>query len=155
MTPEVALEKREQMIEDGFCVINDVLSEAFLQELRDESERLIAGHVQPEDVIYQGQHVNVRGDDNVHIKKLLEWEPSREALEQVGFGDFTTSGGIIILTKRSGRAGTLLAPRLDALERSTQLCTVAPNDFSQLLSHRYDTRKRMFKDHSRHPSQTG
>ena len=102
MTPEVALEKREQMIEDGFCVIDDVLSEAFLQELHDESERLIAGHVQPEDVIYQGQHVNVRGDDNVHIKKLLEWEPSCEALEQIGFGDFTASGGIIILTKDPG-----------------------------------------------------
>ena len=102
MTPEVALEKREQMIEDGFCVIDDVLSEAFLQELRDESERLIVGHVQPEDVIYQGQHVNVRGDDNVHIKKLLEWEPAREGLEQIGFGDFTTSGGIIILTKDPG-----------------------------------------------------
>ena len=42
MTPEVALEKREQMIEEGFCVVDDVLTEAFLQELRDESERLIA-----------------------------------------------------------------------------------------------------------------
>ena len=32
MTPEVALEKREQMIEEGFCVIDDVLTEEFLQE---------------------------------------------------------------------------------------------------------------------------
>ena len=99
MTPEVALEKREQMIEDGFCVIDDILTETFLQELQDESERLIAGHVQPDDVIYQGQHVNVHGNDNAYIKKLLEWQPARDALEQLGFGDFTASGGIIILTK--------------------------------------------------------
>ena len=102
MTPEVALEKREQMIEEGFCVVDDVLTEAFLQELHDESERLIAGHVEPDDVVYQGQHVNVRGDDNPHIQKLLEWQPAREALEQIGFGDFVSSGGIIILTKESG-----------------------------------------------------
>ena len=102
MTPEVAVQKREQMIEEGFCVVDDVLTEAFLQELRDESERLIAGHIEPEDVIYQGQHVNVRGEDNTHIQKLLEWQPSRDALEQIGFGDFVSSGGIIILTKESG-----------------------------------------------------
>ncbi|MXV84821.1 phytanoyl-CoA dioxygenase family protein [Candidatus Poribacteria bacterium] len=102
MTPEVAIQKREQMIEEGFCIVDNVLTEEFLQELRDESERLIAGHVEPEDVIYQGQHVNVRGEDNTHIQKLLEWQPSREALEQIGFGDFVSSGGIIILTKESG-----------------------------------------------------
>ena len=102
MTPEVAIQKREQMIEEGFCVVDDVLTEAFIQELHDESERLIAGHVEPEDVIYQGQHVNVRGEDNTHIQKLLEWQSSRDALEQIGFGDFVSSGGIIILTKESG-----------------------------------------------------
>ena len=153
MTPEVALEKREQMIEDGFCVIDDVLTEEFLQELHDESERLIAGHVEPDDVVYQGQHVNVRGENNPHIQKLLEWQPSRDALEQIGFGDFTTSGGIIILTKESGGPPTLLAPRLDALERSAQLRAVAPNDFSQLLSHRYKPGKWMFKGYSGHTSQ--
>lgn len=102
MTPEVALAKREQMLHDGYCVIDDILSEEFLKELRDESERLIAGHVQPDDVIYQGQHVNVRGEENQHIQKLLEWQPARDALEQIGFGDFTTAGGIIILTKDPG-----------------------------------------------------
>ncbi len=102
MTPEVAIQKREQMIEDGFCMVDDVLTDEFLQELRDESERLIAGHVEPDDVVYQGQHVNVHGNDNPYIKRLLEWQPSREALEQLGFGDFQASGGIIILTKEPG-----------------------------------------------------
>jgi hypothetical protein len=80
-------------------VIDDILTEDFLQELHNESERLIASHTPPDDVKYQGQHVGVRGADNAHIQKLLEWEPSRQALEQLGFGDFKSSGGIIILTK--------------------------------------------------------
>ena len=116
MTPEVALEKRKQMIEDGFCVIDDILTEEFLQELRDESERLIAGHVQPDDVIYQGQHVNVRGEDNAYIQKLLAWQPSCDALEQIGFGDFNSLRRNYHLDERPGRTRTLLAPRLDALE---------------------------------------
>ena len=47
MTPEVALQKREQVMRDGYCVVDDVLTEDFLQELREESERLIAGHEPP------------------------------------------------------------------------------------------------------------
>ena len=30
MTPEIALQKREQMIRDGFCVINNILTDEFL-----------------------------------------------------------------------------------------------------------------------------
>ena len=102
MTPEVALEKREQMLRDGFCIVDDILMDEFLQELHDESERLITNHVEPADLVYQGQHVNVRGADNPYIEKLLKWQPSWDALEQIGFGDFMASGGIIILTKESG-----------------------------------------------------
>jgi hypothetical protein len=99
MTPEVAIDKREQMIRDGYCAIDDILTEDFLQELREESERLIESHEPPDDVKYQGQHVGVRGEDNAIIQKLLDWGPSRQALEQLGFGDFLSTGGIIILTK--------------------------------------------------------
>ena len=102
MTPEAAVEKREQMMRDGYCVIDDILTEDFLQELREESERLIDAHEPPPDVKYQGQHVNVRGADNGIIQKLLDWRPSRQVLEQLGFGDFESTGGIIILTKDPG-----------------------------------------------------
>ena len=102
MTVEEAIEKREQMIRDGYCVIDDILTEDFLQELHEESERLIKAHEPPDDVKYQGQHVNVRGADNAIIQKLLDWGPSRQALNQLGFGDFSSTGGIIILTKDSG-----------------------------------------------------
>ena len=101
MTPETALKTRDDMLRDGYCVIDDILTDEFLEELRGESERLIANHTEHEEFRYQGQHVNVRGEDNPIIQKLLEWEPSRRALEQLGFGDFQTSGGIIILTKEA------------------------------------------------------
>ncbi|MBV7334528.1 phytanoyl-CoA dioxygenase family protein [Chloroflexi bacterium TSY] len=102
MTPKTALEKREQMLRDGYCVIDDILTDEFLQELNDESERLIAGHVPPPDVRYQGQHVNVHRSENEVIHRLLDWAPTRQALEELGFGDFEAMGGIIILTKDPG-----------------------------------------------------
>ncbi len=99
MKPEAALAKREQMLHEGYCFVEGILTEDFLQELREESERLIAAHEPPPDVKYQGQHVNVRGEDNDVIQRLLGWAPTRRALEEMGFGDFESTGGIIILTK--------------------------------------------------------
>ena len=102
MTPETAIQKQEQMTRDGYCVIDDILSEDFLHQLRQETERLIERHEPNPDVRYQGQHVNVRGTDNAIIQKLLDWKPTRQALEKLGFGDFESNGGVIILTKDPG-----------------------------------------------------
>lgn len=102
MTPKTAIQIREQMTRDGYCVIDDILTEDFLHQLREETERLIEAHEPHPDVRYQGQHVNVRGTDNTIIQKLLDWGPSREALKQLGFGDFVSNGGVIILTKDPG-----------------------------------------------------
>ena len=33
MTPEVALQKRKQVIRDGYCVVDHILTEDFLEEL--------------------------------------------------------------------------------------------------------------------------
>ena len=99
MTPEEALEKRAQMERDGFCVIDDILTDDFLQELRFETEHLMEDWVMPIDFKYQGQHVTTRGEDNAIIQKLLDWPPTRRALEEMGYGDFASTGGIILLTK--------------------------------------------------------
>ena len=40
MTPEMARERREQMLRDGYCLIPDILSPEFLLELGQESDRL-------------------------------------------------------------------------------------------------------------------
>jgi hypothetical protein len=36
-------ERREQLIEEGYCIVPGVLTAEFLQELRDVTDRLIAG----------------------------------------------------------------------------------------------------------------
>ena len=102
LSPERALEKREFMLREGYVLIEKVLSPSFLEELRAETERLIAGHVEPRELRYQGQHVNVKAADNAFIDRLLTWAPAYEALADLGFGDFTPHGTIIILTKEAG-----------------------------------------------------
>jgi ectoine hydroxylase-related dioxygenase (phytanoyl-CoA dioxygenase family) len=102
MIQQEAFEKRRQMAEDGYCVIDDVLTVDFLQELRDESERLMEDYVRPEEFKYQGQHVVAQGKDNAVIQKLLEWPAARQALEQMEYSDFVSQGGIILLTKDPG-----------------------------------------------------
>ena len=102
MTPAEAQEKCTQMERDGFCVIDDILSDDFLRELRVETESLMEDWVMPIDFKYQGQHVTTRGEDNATIQKLLDWPPSRRALEEMDYGDFTSTGGIILLTKDPG-----------------------------------------------------
>ncbi|MXW81415.1 MAG: hypothetical protein F4Z57_21005, partial [Gemmatimonadetes bacterium] len=71
MTPEQAIEKRQQLLRDGFCVVDDILSDEFLRELRDETERMMEDWVPPADFKYLGQHVTARGEDNPTIQKLL------------------------------------------------------------------------------------
>ena len=102
LTPEAALEKREFMLREGYVLIEDVLPEALLEELRAETERLIADHVEAHEVRYQGQLIDVHAVDNAIIDKLLTWKPTYEALAALGFGDFNPEGKIIILTKEAG-----------------------------------------------------
>ena len=102
MTPEKAIAKRTDLEHDGYCVIDDILSDDFLQELRDESEALMKDWIMPPDFKYQGQHVTETAANNASIQKLIDWQPARSALEEIGYGDFESGGGIIILTKDPG-----------------------------------------------------
>ena len=102
MTPQEAHEKRRQMQDDGFCVIDDVLTPEFLQELRDETESLMEDWVRPEEFKYQGQHVVAHGKDNGVVQRLLDWRPARRALADMRYDDFTAQGSVILLTKDPG-----------------------------------------------------
>jgi len=99
MEPEVAKETRERMLCDGYCVIPDILSQDFLQELRQESDRLNDSMEHHPDTKYQGTHLGIRYEDNEVMRRLAEWKPARQALEEIGFGDFIHGGGLIVLTK--------------------------------------------------------
>ena len=99
MTPEMARERREQMLRDGYCVIPDILSPEFLLELGQESDRLNDTMEHHPDTKYQGTHLGIRYEDNAIMQRLAEGQPARQALEQMGFGDFKHGGGLIVLTK--------------------------------------------------------
>jgi hypothetical protein len=99
LTPETAIALREQMLRDGYCVIPDILSLDFLQQLQQESDRLNDTMPHHPDTKYQGTHLGIGYKDNEIMQRLAEWEPARQALEQMGFGDFTPGGGLLVLTK--------------------------------------------------------
>ena len=101
MTPEEALQKREQLTVDGFCVIDDILPESFLKELRQETDRLLDAVEHPARWKYQGSDLHVHGRDNALIERLDKWQPARDALDAMGL-DFKSRGGFIILSKPSG-----------------------------------------------------
>ena len=102
LTSETVLEKRQFMLREGYVLLEDILPEAFLEELRSETERLIANHVEAPELRFQGQHIGVKAVDNTVIDKLLTWKPAFDALAALGFGDFTPHGSVIILTKEAG-----------------------------------------------------
>ena len=79
MTPEMARERREQMLRDGYCVIPDILSPEFLLELGQESDRLNDTMEHPPDTKYQGTHLGIRYEDNAIMRRLAEWQPARQA----------------------------------------------------------------------------
>ena len=106
LTPETAIAKREQMLRDGYVLIQDILPAGFLAELRAETERLIAAHEEAPEHRFQGQHIKVAANDNALIHKLLTWPPAYQALDAMGFGDFKPDrdrpAEVIILTKEPG-----------------------------------------------------
>ena len=99
MTPEMARERREQMLRDGYCVIPGILNPEFLRELGQESDRLNDTMEHHPDTKYQGTHIDVFYQENSIMQRLAEWKPARQALEQMGFDDFTSSKQLLILTK--------------------------------------------------------
>ena len=102
MTPDVALEKRNQLTKEGYCVVDDILTEAFLEELRETSDRMLDAVEHPPHWKYQGSDLHVRGIDEPVIDRLIHWEPTRNALGDMGLGDFKSAGGFIILSKPPG-----------------------------------------------------
>jgi len=102
MMPDVAIKKRNQLIEDGYCVIDNILTQEFLDELRQESDRMLDNVEHPPNWKYQGSDLHVSGRDEPVIDRLINWKPARDALEALGLGDFTSHGGFIILSKPPG-----------------------------------------------------
>ena len=80
------MRKREQLLTDGFCVFENVLDRALLDELTAVTEDLLA-HCSGEDAQryrYQGSNISVSYQHPV-FPRLFAWPPSLEALKELGF----------------------------------------------------------------------
>ena len=99
MTPPEGIKKREQLIRDGYCVLDNILTEDFLEELRGESDRLLDAVEHPPKWQYQGSDLHINGKDNSIIQKLIDWQPTRDAMHTLGLTDFKSHGGFILLSK--------------------------------------------------------
>src|SRR5437879_6089873 len=102
MDTRTASGKRQQLIDDGYCVVDGVLSTDFLDELRAETDRLLDSADHPPHWKYQGSDIHVSGRDNALIQRLVDWAPTRYALDALGLEDFRSHGGFIILSKPPG-----------------------------------------------------
>lgn len=102
MTPETALRKRNQLIEEGFCVIENLLTEEFIAELRSATDAMLDAIEAPAHWKYQGSDLHLSGRDHPIIDRLDKWQPSHDALEAMGLGDFRSRGGFIVLSKPPG-----------------------------------------------------
>ncbi len=102
MTPEQALAKRRQLTVDGFCVIENILPDDLLRELRKETDRLLDSVEHPPHWKYQGSDLHINGRDNAIIDRLDRLPAARAALDDMGLTDFRSRGGFIILSKPPG-----------------------------------------------------
>ena len=59
MIPDVVIEKRNQLIQDRYCVIDNILTQEFLDELRRESDRMLDNVEHPPTWKYQGSDLHV------------------------------------------------------------------------------------------------
>ena len=102
MTPEIARQKRDQLITDGYCIIDDVLSEDLINDLRRETDRMLDAVEHPPHWKYQGSDLRIKSNDEPVIDRLIHWEPTGEGLENLGLGDFKADETMIVLSKPPG-----------------------------------------------------
>lgn len=102
MTPDRAKQKRDQLIRDGYCIVDDVLSNELLNDLRRETDRMLDAVEHPPHWKFQGTDLNVKSCDEPVIDQLIHWQPAWDALEALGLGDFKADETMIILSKPSG-----------------------------------------------------
>lgn len=99
---QLAIQKRTQLINDGYGVIDDVVDDAFLVELQRESDRMLDAVKHPPEWKYQGSDLQVNASDEPVVERLIHWQPARDALQAMGLGDFESAGQFFVLSKPPG-----------------------------------------------------
>ncbi|MDE2903912.1 MAG: phytanoyl-CoA dioxygenase family protein [Chloroflexota bacterium] len=114
LPPAEATEKRDQLVDEGYTVIPNVVAEPMLDELRAWTEDYFANHDVDPKYRYQGSDIQVippgRWDERPReqsdrvfpdpiAERFLAYPALRAACEAIQLEDLTSSGGIIVLSK--------------------------------------------------------
>lgn len=98
-TQAQAREKRYQLIEEGYCVIDQVLDHEFAAELRRVSARIREEEEQRLDAVkYHGTLIEPAYRDPVYAR-LIAWQPSLDLLAAMDFGEVRWEGSMYLINK--------------------------------------------------------
>lgn len=89
-------EKYKQLIDNGFCIIEDVLSERLLNQCRIETDRLCQSDPEENRKRFQSQGSMLSAMSHPIFAELIAWQKSFDALISMGFKNPTFTDGYII-----------------------------------------------------------
>ena len=99
LTETEAQHKRRQLIEDGYCVIDDVLDGTLLDELSRAAARILDAEGElPESMKYFGSLIRCPYRAPA-FARLLAWQPTLELLAAMGYGDVRWMGSFFLIDK--------------------------------------------------------
>lgn len=116
LTPEEALQKRDQLVNDGFCKIPGVLSGSFLEEMRQWTDGVLGATPVPHKQRYQGSDIHVVAErrfqkeglpnENAQhspmVDRLTDLAAAWEACRMIGLEGQAPHDYAIILSKPPG-----------------------------------------------------
>jgi len=89
-------EKYKQLIDSGFCIIEDVLSERLLNQCWKEADRLCQSDPEENRKRFQSQGSMLSAMSHPIFAELIAWQKSFDALISMGFKNPTFTDGYII-----------------------------------------------------------
>ena len=114
LSPEEALDKRRQLIEDGFCIVPNILHGEMFDRLAAFVHRFLDEHPVDPKYRYQGSDFHImterdwaksRDPHRYHspvVDDLIDWAPARQACAEIGLEGLRPGASCILLNKPPG-----------------------------------------------------
>src|ERR1019366_5271993 len=89
-------EHREQLIEEGYCIVPEVLNAEFLQELRDITDHLVAGMTAEDARIQRSTGSMIPVVKDHRLARLIAHPNALRGVAAMGFDEMRFQSGYII-----------------------------------------------------------
>ena len=111
LTPEEAVQKRDQLINDGFCVVPGVLRGEMLERVRQFTNKFLDTHAVDFKHRFQGSDFHIQAErtwanhqdpNRYHapiVDEILDLPAAQIACQALGLEGLSDTGGLIILSK--------------------------------------------------------